>query len=81
MSKNDDDGIKKNLFKLHNGKGLGKDFPSPEALRSRLEHFGQCITAMLEYEALSAKITRGKYLSLLKEGFTKQEALYLCGKK
>lgn len=36
------------------------------------------LTAHIEYEQLSARVTREKYLSLVKNGFTETQALELC---
>jgi hypothetical protein len=36
------------------------------------------IAAHIELNQLHARITRAKYLALLKEGFTEQQALLLC---
>lgn len=36
------------------------------------------LPAFLEYEELQAKVKRKKYLSLVNEGFTEQQALELC---
>jgi hypothetical protein len=83
LDKKDDKNSKqdrKNLFKLHNGKNTGKPFPSPEELRVHLEHAKQGLMVSLEYEAIMAKIIRKKYTSLLEEGFSKSEALYLCAR-
>ncbi len=33
---------------------------------------------LIEYNGIQARITRGKFNSLVKEGFTKEQALELC---
>jgi hypothetical protein len=37
------------------------------------------LPAMMEFQKLNAKIIRAKYLALIGEGFTEQQALQLCG--
>lgn len=36
------------------------------------------IAAHIEYSQIQARITRAKYLALVKEGFTEAQALQLC---
>jgi hypothetical protein len=36
------------------------------------------IAAHIEYNQLQARITRAKYIALVKEGFTEAQALQLC---
>ena len=38
----------------------------------------QNLPLMLEYQIYVAKLCRAKYLALIAEGFTKEEALILC---
>jgi DNA topoisomerase IB len=37
------------------------------------------LPAMMEFQRLNAKVIRAKYVALIGEGFSEQQALQLCG--
>jgi hypothetical protein len=45
-----------------------------------VKHLRDNIIAMIEFEQLNARLVRAKYLALLEQGFTEQQALELCRK-
>ncbi len=45
-----------------------------KAMRERLP-------ALLEFHQLNARLMRAKYQAFVKEGFTQEQALYLCQQK
>lgn len=47
-------------------------------LKRDLATFRENLPVHLEYAEIMAKITKAKYTSLIKEGFSKEEALELC---
>lgn len=47
-------------------------------VRKALEESKRKLPILLEYSVIEAQLTRSKYLALVKEGFTSQEALDLC---
>ena len=48
------------------------------ALREETEYLCAVLPLMIENQAMCAKLTRAKYLSLVDAGFTKNEAFALC---
>ena len=50
-------------------------------LKADLERLKRHLDVVIEYSVLTAKITRASYNALIKEGFSEQEALYLCKSK
>lgn len=50
----------------------------PDNLLKALQSVVRNQAAIIEYNAIDAKIKRAKYLALIEEGFTKEEALELC---
>lgn len=50
----------------------------PVALAKALLDLRNQIPAMTEFEQLQAKLVRAKYLALVAEGFTEQQAIELC---
>ena len=47
-------------------------------LRADIEHQREILPLMIEFQAISATLTRAKYLGLINTGFTKDEAIALC---
>lgn len=43
-------------------------------------HLRENLPALLELDALQAKLTRAKFLALVEQGFNEQQALELCRK-
>jgi hypothetical protein len=54
------------------------DDKSRVALAQLVRDMRDNIAAHIEFNQLQARITRAKYLALLKEGFTEQQAITLC---
>ena len=52
----------------------------PVALAQMLVDMRNQIPALLEFERLQAKLLRAKFLALVAEGFSEQQALELCKK-
>ena len=48
-----------------------------QAVKNMLEN----MPALMEFERVNARLTRAKYLALVEQGFTKDEALALCKKE
>jgi hypothetical protein len=56
-----------------------KDEDKPRvALAQVVRDMREDIAAHIEINQLQARVTRAKYLALVKEGFTESEALTLC---
>lgn len=51
---------------------------SAQQLRSSIKALSEAMPFIQEYERLRASQTRTRYLALLQEGFSKEEALSLC---
>ena len=49
-----------------------------DELRQALETHRRNLPLLIEYEQLQAQVTRKKFLALIDEGFTANEALELC---
>lgn len=45
-----------------------------------VKNFKDNILAHIDYVQLTARVQRAKYLALVKEGFTEEQALKLCEK-
>lgn len=52
----------------------------PVALARLIAEMRNQIPALIEVEQLQAKLSRAKFLALVSEGFTEQQALELCKK-
>ncbi len=50
----------------------------PDELAAAVELYKRQLPSLREYQKLSAQLHRVKYLALVKEGFTKEQALILC---
>ncbi len=50
----------------------------PSELAKALGEYKKSLPAMMEYNRISAKLWRAKYLALRDEGFTSVEAIQLC---
>jgi hypothetical protein len=50
---------------------------SPSNMKETVRNFKNSIEIHIEYIILNAKLTRAKYLALLDEGFTEQQAIEL----
>lgn len=58
---------------------MNKDDDKPRVRMAQLvAGMREDILAHIEYESLRAKLTRAKYLALIKEGFTETQAMELC---
>lgn len=50
----------------------------PDKMREALRAMAASMEAMVEYQGLQARITREKYLALVRAGFDEKQALELC---
>lgn len=56
-----------------------KMFSKQDLLRSELDEMIKNLSFYIQYNEIQAKIMKSKYDSLINEGFTKDQALKLCG--
>lgn len=56
-----------------------KMFSKQDLLRSELGEMIKNLSIYIQYNEIQAKIMKSKYDSLIKEGFTEDQALKLCG--
>lgn len=50
------------------------------ALAQMVRNLRENMPALMEFDAMQARLTRKKFLALVAEGFTEQQALELCRK-
>lgn len=53
---------------------------SQVTMAQAVKNLRENLPALLEYDALQARMTRNKFLQLVASGFTEQQALELCKK-
>ena len=46
--------------------------------RNALDEMRKTLALQLEFQTIQAQLIRGKYNALITEGFTKEQALFLC---
>jgi hypothetical protein len=54
------------------------DLPSRDPLQAAVDNMARVLPAMIEHVEMLAKLRRRAYLALVREGFTKEQALDLC---